>query len=90
MIQLENRKAKEEESETSECEYSEPSVREKEIIGKAPPPLEFTMLILDSKQHITNLFEFEDLLGKGSFASVYACRERKTGRIFAIKVLKKS
>jgi serine/threonine protein kinase len=59
-------------------------------VVKAPQPEEFKMLVLNKKQPITELYNFGELLGSGSFASVYACIDLKTGNRVAIKVLKKN
>ena len=40
------------------------------------------------KQTLEN-FEFIKMLGKGTFGKVILCREKGTGHLFAIKILKK-
>lgn len=48
------------------------------------------MIVLNQKQPITDLYNFGELLGSGSFANVYACINLENGRQVAIKVLKKT
>jgi len=63
---------------------------EKNKIGIPPPPEDFKLMVLNKKHPITNFYNFGELLGSGSFASVYACVDLETGYRVAIKVLKKN
>jgi doublecortin-like kinase 1/2 len=46
--------------------------------------------VLDKENPITNLYKFGEMLGQGSFASVYACTSLSDSTLKAIKVIKRS
>ena len=42
----------------------------------------------EKKLEITKLYEFENIIGKGSFGTIWKCRKKCDGTICAIKVNK--
>lgn len=43
-----------------------------------------------SKSYYTSCFEVLELLGKGSFAAVYKCRQKEDGKLYAVKEITES